>query len=259
MTGNVSSSNIVASQPQYVLVAQALVQDIGVGRFPVGSLLPPEHELCRLFGVSRHTIREAVRRLEERGMVVRQRGVGTSVRANRSDVRFVQSATSITDLQRYVEDTRLVTEEVSEVIADEALAKMFECPAGQRWVRVVGLRYAGQEKAPIALTSVYINAAYGRIQKLVGTLKVPVYTMLEREFGLTIVEVRQQISAKSISAAEARKLGVRARSPGLLVLRRYVADNGQMLEVAVNLHPADRFSYSSSLRLQIAAKKPVAL
>ena len=71
-------SQLVASQPQYVLVAQRLIGDIASGRYPVGSLLPAELALCTQLGVSRHTIREAIRRLQERGLVRRQRGVGTS-------------------------------------------------------------------------------------------------------------------------------------------------------------------------------------
>jgi DNA-binding GntR family transcriptional regulator len=142
-----------------------------------------------------------------------------------------------------------VTSEAGDVIADEKLAELLECPVGQRWVRVVGLRYAGQDKLPIAMTHVYINAAYGSIQKLVGTLRVPVYTLLEKEYGVTIVEVKQQISARTISPADADQLHVKPRSAGLVVVRHYFADNGLLLEVTVSLHPSDRFSYSMSLRL----------
>ena len=91
-------SQLVASQPQYVLVAQRLIGDIASGRYPVGSLLPAELALCTQFGVSRHTIREAIRRLQERGLVTRQRGIGTSVKANRMETRYIQSTTQISDL-----------------------------------------------------------------------------------------------------------------------------------------------------------------
>jgi GntR family transcriptional regulator len=239
-----------ASQPQYVLVAQALIDDIRRGRYPVGSLLPPELDLCTHFGVSRHTIREAIRRLQERGLVTRQRGVGTEVRTDRVEPRYVQSTASIADLPRYVEDTRLVTHASEDVIADEALAETLACPVGQRWVHVTGYRYAGRDKLPIALTHIYINAAYGGIQKLIGTQKVPVYTLIERQYGESVVEVKQTIRAVALTQAEARDLKVKRGSAGLVVTRTYVGANGRALEVAVNLHPADRFSYSMSLRLQ---------
>lgn len=244
---------LVARQPQYALVAQRLLDDITGGRYPVGSLLPTEFELCTQFGVSRHTVREAIRRLHEHGLVTRQRGIGTSVKATRVDSRYVQSTASISDLPQYVADTRLVTTAAADVIADEFLAELLRCPVGQRWVKVTGFRYAGKEKLPMALTEIYINAAYGGVRKLIGTLKVPVYTLIEKQYGITIVEVKQEIRAATIGAADAKRLSVKPGSAGLVVTRRYFGDNDRPIEVAVNLHPADRFSYSMSMRLQVPA------
>ncbi len=74
-------SRLGRGQPRYLLLAQDLIQDIDTGRYPVGSLLPTELELCEQFGVSRHTVREAVRRLREMGLVTRHQGIGTRVKA----------------------------------------------------------------------------------------------------------------------------------------------------------------------------------
>jgi DNA-binding GntR family transcriptional regulator len=49
------------------------------GEFVVGSKLPNEDRLCERFGVSRVTIREAVRGLIDDGLVVRRHGSGTYV------------------------------------------------------------------------------------------------------------------------------------------------------------------------------------
>ena len=244
-----SASPLIASQPQYVLLAQALMKDITEDTYPVGSLLPTEHELCKQFGVSRHTVREAIRLLQERGLVTRKRGVGTSVKASKADARYVQSTAEISDLLQYVADTRLVTSETHDVIADATLAETLRCGAGQRWVCVSGFRYVGRDKLPIALTGIYINPAYGGIRNLVGTLKVPVYTLIEKQYGVSIVEVQQEIRAVNVNAADAKRLGVKPGSAALLVIRRYLGANDLVLEVALNLHPAERFSYSNSLRL----------
>lgn len=246
-----SAAPLIASQPQYVLVAQRLIDDITSGRYPVGSRLPTEFELCTQFGISRHTVREATRRLVERGLVARQRGIGTTVKANRVESRYIQSTATIADLPRYVDDTRLVTTEAGDVIADDALAELLKCPPGQRWVKVTGFRYAGKAKLPMALTDIYINAAYGGIRELIGTMKMPVYTLIEKQYGIPIVEVQQEIRAATLGAADAKRLSVKPGSAGLVVTRSYFGDNDRLVEVAVNLHPADRFSYSMSMRLQV--------
>ncbi len=58
---------------------ETLRQAIQDGKFPPGSQLPPEMELISLLGVSRSTLREAMRTLEEQQLIVRKRGLGTYV------------------------------------------------------------------------------------------------------------------------------------------------------------------------------------
>jgi DNA-binding GntR family transcriptional regulator len=244
---------LIGSQPQYALVAQALMKDITEGVYPVGALLPTEYDLCTQFSVSRHTVREAIRRLQDRGLVTRRPGVGTSVKANKVDSRYVQSTATISDLKQYVEDTRLITTEARDVITDETLAEQLKCSVGQRWMCVSGHRYAGKQKLPMSIIQIYINPAYAGVRKLIGTLQVPVHELIEKQYGITLVEVRQEIRATLIGEADAKQLSVKPGSPGLLITRQYLAANDHLIEIAVNLHPADRFSYSSTLRLQLPA------
>src|SRR5579875_1231224 len=49
------------------------------GRFRPGDRLPPEQELAGMLGVSRGTLRSALRRLELSGEIVRRQGSGTFV------------------------------------------------------------------------------------------------------------------------------------------------------------------------------------
>ena len=62
--------------PLYRQISDTLLVGIREGKFPVGSFLPGELELIDRFDASRHTIREALRVLEDMGLVKRQRGRG---------------------------------------------------------------------------------------------------------------------------------------------------------------------------------------
>ena len=62
------------------VAVQSLRQAIAQGTFRPGSQLPTEAELCQMLGVSRTVVREALRVLEEDGLVARRHGVGTFVR-----------------------------------------------------------------------------------------------------------------------------------------------------------------------------------
>jgi len=59
---------------------QELRQAITGGTFRPGSQLPTEAELCEMLGVSRTVVREALRVLEDDGLVARRHGIGTFVR-----------------------------------------------------------------------------------------------------------------------------------------------------------------------------------
>lgn len=62
------------------IAEQELRQAITRGTFRRGTQLPTEAELCQMLGVSRTVVREALRVLEEDGLVARRHGVGTFVR-----------------------------------------------------------------------------------------------------------------------------------------------------------------------------------
>lgn len=63
------------------MVLDGLVNAIRAGRFPSGRL-PPENELAEVMGVSRTTVRSALRSLEQIGMIDRRQGRGTRLRSN---------------------------------------------------------------------------------------------------------------------------------------------------------------------------------
>jgi DNA-binding FadR family transcriptional regulator len=60
-------------------VVNVLVDEIVSGRYPPGSLLPPEPVLCRSFDVSRPVVREALKALEEKGLARARQGHGTTI------------------------------------------------------------------------------------------------------------------------------------------------------------------------------------
>jgi DNA-binding FadR family transcriptional regulator len=62
-----------------VVVIKVLVEGIVSGRYPSGTLLPPEPVLCQAFDVSRSVVREALKALEEKGLARARQGHGTTV------------------------------------------------------------------------------------------------------------------------------------------------------------------------------------
>lgn len=71
--------NVGRRAPLWQQVATSLVQRIVSNELPAGSSLPAESALAEAYGVSRLSMREALKVLQEKGVVRTQRGVGTVV------------------------------------------------------------------------------------------------------------------------------------------------------------------------------------
>ncbi len=65
--------------PLYLHIARDLRRHIERGQYPLGTLLPPEGELCRVYRCGRVTLRAAVKLLAQRGYLAKKQGRGTTV------------------------------------------------------------------------------------------------------------------------------------------------------------------------------------
>jgi DNA-binding GntR family transcriptional regulator len=93
-----------------------------------------------------------------------------------------------------------------------------------------------------------VHAAYAGIRSLIGKRTGPIYTWIEDMYDERVVEVVQTLRAVTVPDALATRLAVPAGSAALEIERVYKSAKHRIIEVAFNLHPADRFSYSISLR-----------
>lgn len=241
-----------ASGPRYAVVAEALIEDILSGRYPVGATLPTEHALCKQFDISRHTTREAIRRLQNLGLVTRRAGVGTIVRSDRIAQRYVQVGDTVSDLYQYAQDMALNVLEVTDIEADSDTAALLGCAVGQAWARLQGLRGMDPDALPMALTDVYIARAYRGILGDIDGAGLPIWSLIETRYGVVPTEVRQQITATVLGVDDAAKLRATAGEPALRITRHYLSEPSGVYEVASNLYPAGRFSYSNTLRIDTA-------
>lgn len=232
---------------RYATVERQLLAELAQGRYPVGSRFPTEMELCARFGVSRHTVREALRRLSDMGLLQRHQGSGTLVRALRKPAGFSQSIASLTELYQYAVDTRLLVEHEAAVTVRGALAESMGCAADSRWLRFEGLRVGRGDGVAVCWTEIYLADAFSALRERVGREITPVHVMIE-EAGRTIRRVEQELRAVNIPAGVAARLGVVPDSAGLRITRRYLGEDGEPLEVTFSIHPAERMHYRITLR-----------
>ena len=246
------SALIEARRPLYHTVAERLSLAIREGSYRVGSLLPSEAELCAQFGVSRHTVREAIRRLQQAGLVASEHGIGTRVERDRVEARYVQTLASISDLWQYVKDTRRKLTGLSDVLPGLGRIELPGDPAVP-WRMLEGVRYLVKGRQPVSWTQIHVHPNYARIINRSTDDAVPIYSLIERRFGLRVGRVRQEIAALAIPADIAELLKVPAESPGLAIVRYYESETGEVFEATLSIHPGERYRYSMQLELAYRA------
>jgi GntR family transcriptional regulator len=247
-------SAILEPAPQkanFANIARRLTEAITSGHFEVGTLLPTELELCKHYGTSRHTVRAALAELQQLGLVSRRKNVGTRVVSAKPRASFRPSLASVDDLVQFGEQHLRVVQSVEPETVTGGLAKELGCGDGTTWLRISSLRMVGDEEAlPIGWTDVYIDPSYAEIGEIVraspGAL---ISSLIEERYDRQIAEIRQDVRAFAISdSAMARKLQVEPGATALKIVRQYFDAEGEVFEISVSVHPADRFSVSMRLR-----------
>lgn len=234
--------------PRYKVIYQDLLEGIRKGAYPVGSLLPPELELCRQFNASRHTIREAVRLLTESGMVSRRPGVGTRVETAKATTRYTQEISKLDDLFRYIEHATLQVLSVNLVRIGVKRAQWLESDPSSRWLNITAIKLLQGQSAPVAYSEVYVHPDYSAVGSDVGKVKLPLSLLIERRFSKRIIQVRQEFSATPITGDTAKRLKVRPGTAGLVITRKYYGEMESLMLTTTTTFPYKKMKYSMSLR-----------
>ena len=235
--------------PRYQEVINAILQDIEAGTYAEGDRLPTEHALCHRFKVSRQTVREALRRLQELGYLLRRQGSGSILTSRIASRQFHNSITSLNELTQYAISTKLEILAVDRVVIDDSHAEELGQPAGSQWIRISALRFHENMHHPIGYTDVYLDVSFEDVVKDVGRVKTAVYEMIEKSSGgVKINEVVQSISARSADRNIASRLAIEPGSPVLFLQRRYFSQDRRLVQIARTWHPAQDFVYEMTLR-----------
>ncbi|MGN9811582.1 GntR family transcriptional regulator [Micromonospora sp. BQ11] len=201
--------------------------------------LPSERELVARFGVSRATVRQAVGRLEEEGLVYRAQGSGTFV-ADPATISKNLALTSFSEdmrLRRLTPDSRLL--DLTVTPAPVAVARDLAVSPGAEVVHVRRLRLA--DGLPMCLEEVWLPAE--RIGDLDAAVVAGSLYEVLAERGVRPHHADQVISATVVDADQARLLGVAAFSPALRVDRITYAESGTAVERAESIYRADRYDF----------------
>jgi len=226
----------------YARIEEDLRQEIARGAYPLGESLPGEHALCDRFGVSRFTIRQAIRRLSEDGLIEARPGVGTVVIATRKRDAFVQTLNSVEELLQYPVGTSRKQIEIRHIEASPDLAALLQCTPGSKWTWLRAMRVLRSTQKPISWLDAYVLPGLADVLEIENSTGAPLLRQIEERHGHHAAQSQVAIRAGRISAEQAGPLMVEAGSPALIIVRRYRGQDGETYLLTYSTHPEDRFS-----------------
>lgn len=206
--------------PAYQRIAAHLMEKVRAGQYAIGSRLPGELELREQFGVSRHTIREALRLLETGGYVSRTKGVGTVVRRN-GDNPTAGTDPALTALNSFL---RTLSSEVIEpccVAVDGATADRIGFPRSAGWIRVNLLRRDLNDQAPVCLSEMFLPERLRFSLDNMNWEAQPLYQRLLDVNGDALASMECEFRTEVVDSPRFEAIGLLPGDVALNVVRRY--------------------------------------
>jgi len=204
--------------PKYLRIREALRQEIDAGRYPPGSPLPSQRLLAERFGVTLMTVRQAIGLLEEEGVVTTRQGSGTFVRQRPFAYRLGPLRSLAREIAAAGGDLATSVTGASPGRAPEGVAEHLGAAAGDDVFVLERLRVLDGE--PLLVQRSYLPVELGSLLTPGDLTTASLYDLLQRDAGVTVARATETITAVALGTADARALGRKARSPGLLSRRR---------------------------------------
>ena len=179
MTGSAQHSPL----PLYVQIRDNLRRQILDGSYEVHERLPSENEMMNTFGVSRITIRQALRDLHNEGLVFSAQGKGTFVSKPKAvqNVQRLEGFGEAMAAQGYEASARVLS--IQQMKAPKAVVAALDLQPGEDVVEVKRVRYLN--RSPVCIDHSYFPMDIGR-KMFSLDLSGDIFPLLENFFGIPL-------------------------------------------------------------------------
>lgn len=230
-------------EPMYIKIHNQIKREIEEKKYTVGERIPAERQLAARFNVSRMTLRQAIKTLEDEGILERRLGSGTYVASQKVQEKMsgIMSFTDIMRANGHVPSSKLVSYRVTKPSLSEK--EKLQIKDNDTVLRMERVRFA--DDVPICYEVATIPfSMVSQFSK--DEISTSLYKTLEKKAGFEIGNVIEHIGASVANENDARLLSVRKGEA--LVTRRQVTElsNGIPFEYVRASYVAERFEFTFS-------------
>jgi GntR family transcriptional regulator len=216
--------------------------------------MPTEHELAERCGVSRLTVRKAKGYLIREGFLRSVQGSGSYVTGPEQwKTRHDPFLGTLDEIFEFGQQTAFELLEFGMVPAPEAIARKLQRPCDRHVYRIRGVRSFGGR--PISHVVYYLPLDIGSGMRAQRLDKGPFIPQIERMLGIEVTEGLHAFSPGFAGREAARRLGIRPRTPVLVVESLYLDAGMRPVEYLVTQYRPD-WRYRVRMRRTSAQAAP---
>lgn len=231
--------------PLYYQLATVLREKILSRQYQPEDQMPTEADLVRDYGVSRITVRQAMGKLEEAGLIRREAGRGTFVTDHRPATGTLELDQSIDELISMGKATSVQLLELEGTVASPEVADELGLEGGAPLVRCKRLRmYEGR---PYCYIVNLMPEEIGRRVQRRAWKRGSVLAHIEEDLGIPLRIAQQRVRAVLADAQLARWLDARIGAPVLRVDYIIRTDRDRPVEKAELYYRGDIYSFTLHL------------
>jgi GntR family transcriptional regulator len=225
--------------PLWYQVEQSLRSEILTRQFAKTGRLPTEDQLAKRYGVSLITVREALRCLEEDGMIVRRRRFGTFVRPEVYDHHELKVLGSIETIvsQQASEETELL--ERKKIAIPEELKTLFGSVDKVFFFR----RLRSNHGTPHSYALNYVIPEFGSRVRSSDLRHSSMTQVLPESVRAKIVRMQDIVEARLASPEIAQLLDINVLSPVLYQIAQAYDESNRLIDLACIYYRGDRYKF----------------
>lgn len=207
--------------------------------------LPPERELCAMWGCNRCTLRSAIARMTNQGRLYTLRGSGTRVAPRmKRNLQDLQSFTESVRAQGLRAQSRLLS--FSSVECDKHLSRKFKRMLGEKLYRVSRLRLA--DGVPMMIENAYIPGDLAPGLEQQDLVNGSLFSVLSEAYDVVPFRGWEKVSITSATKEEADFLEIPPSAPVFWIVSETYTESDVLLEYCRTVARADAMDLTSTLR-----------
>ena len=240
-----NSINKQSKLPYYQQLYEILRGKIIQGEWTPGDLIPPESELTETYQVSRNTIRQVLDILVNDGLIYRQRGKGTYISHPTLEQTTTRIISFTEDMQQRGFDPGTRVLESILLPAPKNIADQLQIEEGEQLAKIKRLRLADGEAMSIEEAFLVHKYCHGVLEH--NYAKEPLRIILERDYGIQLINAKQVIKAILAPEKLSLELGLSKPEALLSIERVSFSQHAIPVELLKLFYRSDRYSLYNEL------------